>query len=392
MEHVVVSGAGLSGSRSVEELRRQGFTGRVTLLGAESHPPYDRPPLSKAMLTADDRPDISFQHDLGDVELLLGRRATGLRPGVLETDHGDLECDGLIVATGSDPVRLPGDGPQHALRTVDDARALRAALVPKARVVVVGASWIGAEVAGAALSHGCTVTCIEAGPAPLHLALGAETGARTVEWWDGIDLRLGTGVGSIDDGGITLADGTWVDADVVLVGVGVRPAVGWLEGSGVTLDRGVLVDEHLLAELPADHPWSGRLAVVGDASAWPSTRYGVRMRVEHWDDALSGPTTAVAALLGDATAVHDPVPYFWSDQLGHKLQYVGHHGSEDTLVRRDSDGFWGVGWVRPDGRLGAYLAVDKPRDMIQARKLIEAGTVVDPERLADPDTAIKDLV
>jgi NADPH-dependent 2,4-dienoyl-CoA reductase/sulfur reductase-like enzyme len=392
MERVVVSGAGLSGARAVEELRLQGYTGRITLVGAEQHLPYDRPPLSKRVLTAVDMPTVTLPQDLGDAELLLGRRATGLRPGVLETDAGDVECDALIVATGSDPVRLPGAGSQHALRTIEDAQALRAALVPGARIVIVGASWIGAEVAGSARELGCTVTCIEAGPAPLHIALGAEVGSRTLDWWEGIDLRLGTGVASIDDGGLTLSDGTWIDADHVLVGVGVRPAVGWLEGSGVTLDRGVLVDERLLAELPEGHPWSGRLAVVGDAAAWPSRRYGTRMRVEHWDDALHGPATAVAALLGSTEVFHDPVPYFWSDQLGHKLQYVGHHAAGDRQVHRDGDGFWGVGWLRGDGSLGAFLAVDKPRDMIQARKLIEAATPIDAARLADPGTAIKDLI
>jgi NADPH-dependent 2,4-dienoyl-CoA reductase/sulfur reductase-like enzyme len=392
MRSVVVVGAGLAGARTVEELRTRGFGGEVTLVGAEPWAPYDRPPLSKAVLLDEPAPDTTLGHDLTGAEVLLGRRATGLRPGAVETDAGDVAADAVVIATGADPVRLPGDGPQHALRTVDDARRLRGSLQPGARIAVVGASWIGAEVAGAARAAGCKVTCVELGEAPLHMALGVDVGARTVSWWDGIDLRLGVGVTSVDEGGLSLQDGSFLDADLVLVGIGVRAATGWLEGSGVPLDRGVLVDERLMVELPVDHPWAGRLAAVGDVAAWRSARYGARLRVQHWDDALHGPTTAAAALLGDTDVRHDPVPYFWSDQLGHRMQYVGHHADGDRQVVREGEDAWGVAWVRPDGTLAAFLSVDRPRDLAQARRLATTGVPVDPDRLADPGVALKDCI
>ncbi|HMA47977.1 MAG TPA: NAD(P)/FAD-dependent oxidoreductase, partial [Frankiaceae bacterium] len=238
MERVVVVGAGLAGARACEELRRQGYAGRLTLVGAEPHPPYDRPPLSKALLRGE-TDDTTLPVDLTGVQVLLGRRASGLRPGRLETDGGVLDWDGLVLATGAHPVRLPGDGPQRVLRTVDDARALRAALRPGARVAIVGAGWIGAEVATAAAGAGCAVTVVEAGPAPLAQALGEQVGAWSARWYEqaGVELRTGTGVAAVTGDGLALADGTWLAADVVLVGVGVRPATGWLEGSGLALDR-----------------------------------------------------------------------------------------------------------------------------------------------------------
>ena len=378
MQRVVVVGAGLAGARSVQELRAQGHTGEVVLLGAEPHLPYDRPPLSKGLLlgTAD---DSTLEGEL-DADVRLGVRATGLRSGAVETTGGDVAYDGLVLATGAVPRRL---GAGLTLRTVDDARALRARLVPGARAVIIGAGWIGAEVATAAARAGCATTILEGGGVPLGIALGPELGARTIPWYAelGIDLRLDAAVEAVQPDRVILAGGEQVAADLVVVGIGATPDTAWLEGSGLELDRGVLVDEHLAAS------WPGVVAA-GDCAAWWSRRFGTRLRVEHWDDALHAPTTAVTTLLG-GEAVHDPVPYFWSDQLGHRLQYAGHRDGADRVVVRDAEGSWSACWLR-DGRLVAVLAIDRPRDLLQGRRMIQAGATPDPDRLADAAVPLKE--
>ena len=239
---------GLSGARSCEALRAQGFTGRITLVGQEPDGPYDRPPLSKAVLLGS-RDDTKLATDLDvlDVDRRLGVAAMAVRVAdyLLQTTDGDIAYDGLVIATGATPIRLPGDGTQHTLRTIHDALQLREKLTPGSRVVIVGASWIGAEVATAALARGCDVTCIEAAATPVAASLGELVGARLLPLWGGVRVVLGAAVAQIGHGAVHLADGTDVPADVVVVGVGVRPETRWLTGSGLTLDRGVVVDEHL---------------------------------------------------------------------------------------------------------------------------------------------------
>ncbi|GGM64598.1 oxidoreductase [Thermopolyspora flexuosa] len=385
-------GAGLAGLRSVEALRARGFSGRITLIGEEPHRPYDRPPLSKAVLAGEaDSTVVDADLDALGVELRTGVVATGLREGVLLTSSGEVPYDGLVIATGAKPIRLPGDGPQHVLRTIDDALALRALLTPRTRVVVVGAGWIGAEVATAARRAGCEVTVVEAGPTPLAAALGPAVGAYTTSWYAEADVKLllEAKVESVDVGGVTLGDGTFVEADVVVTGVGVRPAVDWLEGSGVELGDGVLTDAHLRTTMPG-------VVAVGDCAAWWSRRFSRRLRVEHWDTALSAPEVAVASLLGEE-AVYDPVPYFWSEQFGRMVQYAGHHAGARMVPRGEpsADAKWSVCWLtgRPgEERLAAILTVDRPRDLVQGRRLIEGRHRVDPVRIADPDVTLRDCV
>lgn len=388
LEHVLVVGAGLAGAQACEQLRRQGFTGRITLIGAEEVPPYDRPPLTKDVL-AGTRDDTTLRTDFAalDVTLRLGVRATELRVAerVVVTDAGgrerqEIPYDGLVVATGADPVRLPGSGPQAVVRTLADARWLRERLRPGSTVALVGASWIGAEVATAALAAGCAVTCVEAGPSPLSAALGREVGSWTVPWWRDVDLHLDTSVRSVEPGGIVLGNGTTLSADLVVTGVGARSSVGWLEGSGLPLDRGLVVDEWLRA--------APGIVAVGDVAVWRSRRWDRHLRVEHWDDAADAPAVAVAALLNPGLAgvrPHDPVPYFWSDQFGHKLQYVGHHGPDDRLVRRAGDDAdrWTALWVDGEGTLTAAVACDRPRDLRDARLLLTQGASVDVDRVGD---------
>jgi 3-phenylpropionate/trans-cinnamate dioxygenase ferredoxin reductase component len=384
---VVVVGAGLAGWRVAEELRSRGFTGGVTLVGAETRGPYDRPPLSKKVLV-DPGIDPSLRADFEalDIDFRPGEEAVGVDMSgrVLATDRDKYPFDVLVAATGAVPVALPGPGRQRFLRTYDDALALRALLRPGLRLAIVGAGWIGAELATAAVSLGCAVTVVEAGPAPVAAALTAEVGSRLAPWYAeaGVDLRTGTAVSSVEDGGLTLADGSWLPADEVVTAVGVRPAVGWLGGSGVVVSDGVEVDPSLRASVTGVY-------AVGDCAGFESLRFARRLRIEHWDVALHAPSVVAAGIMGE-TAVYDPVPYFWSEQFGRMVQYVGYHGAADGFVWRGSPSgpSWAACWLR-DGRLVALLTVDRPRDSLQGRRVIEAATRVDASRLADPEIPVR---
>jgi 3-phenylpropionate/trans-cinnamate dioxygenase ferredoxin reductase subunit len=382
---VVVAGAGLAGLRTAAELRERGFTGQITLVGAETLPPYDRPPLSKKVLT--DGVDPSLQADFGalKVDFRPGEAATGMDAGALITDRGKYPYDHLVLATGAVPVALPGPGRQRFLRSYGDALALRDLLQAGLRLTIVGAGWIGAELATAAAARGCEVTVVEAGPAPLASAVGAPVGSQTSRWYAaaGVRLRTGAAVESVEPGGLALAGGDWIAADEIVTAVGVRPATGWLEGSGVWLENGVAVDAGLRASLPGVY-------AVGDCAAFQSRRFGRRLRFEHWDVALHAPEVVAANVLG-ADDAYDPVPYFWSEQFGRMMQYAGYHGdAEQLLWRGDPAGpAWAACWLAV-GRLIAILTVDRPRDLLQARRLIASAAPVDVGRLADPAVPVKD--
>jgi NADPH-dependent 2,4-dienoyl-CoA reductase/sulfur reductase-like enzyme len=407
---VLVVGAGLAGAHTALALREAGHRGSLTLLGAEQRPPYDRPPLSKAILTAAPPsgtdhavatssidPTLPIDLDALAVTCRFGEAATALdaHRHVVRTSAGaEIGYDGLVIATGASPVQLPrvqDRRPPRTLRTVDDALGVRGSLLRgsgdrgAARLVIVGAGWIGAEVATAARGAGMDVTVIEAAERPLAGALPASVTSRFAAWYKraGVRLLLGAPVAAAAGDGVQLADGEWLPAEEVLVAVGVRPATGWLGAvAGLTLlpDGGVPVDEGLRTELPGVY-------AVGDVAAYVSRRYGTRLRSEHWDNALRGPRVAAANLLG-GDETHDPVPYVWSEQFGHMVQYVGRHAASDRLIERDGDGDtgWTACWISDDPsepKLTAALVVDRPRDFTQARRLIDTGVPVDPARLAD---------
>jgi NADPH-dependent 2,4-dienoyl-CoA reductase/sulfur reductase-like enzyme len=394
---VVVAGAGMAGVQTAVALREQGFTGTVILIGAEPHQPYDRPPLSKAVLLGKAEGsafDLDFEA-LG-IELRLGCEVLGLRPGdhELDTEDGPVPYDVLVVATGAEPIRLPGaEGVPgvHLLRTLDDAERLRPVLARRHDIVVVGAGWIGAEFATAAREAGCAVTVVEAAERPLAGALPAEVAAPMAGWYAdaGAVLRTHARVERVEPGAVLLDDGTRLPADAVVVGIGARPATAWLAGSGVELGaHGEIVsDQHLRTSVPDVY-------AVGDCASFPSGRYGERLLVHHWDNALQGPRTVAVNIIGRASgetpAVYDPVPYFWSEQFGRFVQYAGHHAAADTaLWRGDPAGpAWTVCWLRGD-RLVALLAVGRPRDLAQGRRLIESGTSMNPVLLADPARPLK---
>ncbi|MFJ4889654.1 NAD(P)/FAD-dependent oxidoreductase [Streptomyces sp. NPDC088788] len=390
---VVVVGAGMAGVQTAVALREQGFTGTVTLIGAEPHQPYDRPPLSKAVLLGKAEGsafDVDFE--ALDIDLRLGLEALGVRAGdhELDTAGGPVPYDVLVVATGAEPIRLPGaEGVPgvHLLRTLDDADRLRPVLLQQHDIVVVGAGWIGAEFATAAREAGCAVTVVEAADRPLAAVLPAEVAGPMAAWYadSGATLRTHTRVERVEPGAVVLDDGTRVPAGAVVVGIGARPATGWIAASGITLgaDREILADDHLRTSLPDVY-------AVGDCASFPSGRYEDRLLVHHWDNALQGPRTVAANIVGETPAAYDPVPYFWSEQFGRFVQYVGHHTPHDTLVwRGDPAGTaWSVCWLR-ETRLVALLAVGRPRDLAQGRRLIEAGARMDPLLLADPSRPLK---
>ncbi|HEX5016407.1 MAG TPA: FAD-dependent oxidoreductase [Actinomycetes bacterium] len=377
MQRIVIVGAGLAGFEAARALRTQGFSGELIMLGAEKEPPYDRPPLSKDVLAWR---DVSLHFDLSviaDLQVHLSTPATGIEPGVVLANGSRFECDGIVLAVGADPIALPGT---RTLRTLDDAQALRDSLEMGAEIVIIGAGWIGAEVAFAAAEQGCAVTVYEAADTPLSAALPADLAMRTVQWYEqlGIDLRLGERVD----------DTSALTADVVLAGLGARPATQFLEGSDIERrpeDGAVVVDAYLRSSMPG-------VVAAGDCAAWWSGRYGKQMRVEHWDTALHAPEVAASSLLGSDGEPYDPVPYFWSDQFGHTIQYLGHRSDTDRRVDRSDGADWAVGWFA-DGENGpqltAFTVVDRPRDFSQARKLMTARTPVDPEKFADPDVPVK---
>ncbi|MEU9718641.1 FAD-dependent oxidoreductase [Streptomyces sp. NPDC047976] len=384
----------MAGVQTAVALREQGYGGPVTLLGAEPHQPYDRPPLSKAVLLGKAE-DSAFEVDFEGlcIDLRLGVEVTGLRAGAREvdTEAGPVPYEVLVLATGAVPLTLPGtEGVPgvHLLRTLDDAARLRPVLAAAPEAVVVGAGWIGAEFATAAREAGCAVTVVEAADRVLAGALPAEVTEPMARWYAeaGATLLTGAKVAGITEGRVLLADGRELPAGAVVVGIGARPATGWLAGSGVELgaDGSVTADAYLRTSLPGVY-------AVGDCSSFPSARYGARLLVHHWDNALQGPRAVAANVLaGEPVQVYDPVPYFWSEQFGRFVQYAGHHDGADTLLWRGdpADATWSVCWLR-GGALAAVLAVGRPRDLAQGRKLIETGVPVDPAKVADPAVPLK---
>lgn len=395
--HVVVVGASLAGFRAAEALRTQGFDGALALVGEEAHQPYDRPPLSKQVLTGDwdvDRivlPSAAPTDDGSDpFDWRLGERAVGLDLGAREVElaSGDrLGYDGLVIATGCRPRTIGGEdlAGVHVLRTLDDALALRADLERgPSRVAVIGAGFIGSEVAASCRARGLAVTVIEALPVPLERALGAEMGALVGELHreHEVDLRLGVGVDGLTsssggaDGagrvtGVRLADGTTVDAEVVVVGIGVIPNTGWLEGSGLTLDNGVVCDATTLA--------APGVVAAGDVARWPNARFGGEvMRVEHWDNAIEMAQAAAARLLAasdEAALPYEPVPWFWSDLYDRKIQLAGRSGPDDEVqvVTGDVAERRFVALYGRAGRLVGALGWNRPRHIIPWRQRLAEG-------------------
>jgi NADPH-dependent 2,4-dienoyl-CoA reductase/sulfur reductase-like enzyme len=389
LEHVVIVGASLAGLRAAETLRQEGFTGEITLIGDEVHRPYDRPPLSKKLLGGEWEPDRIALRKPDDLDGLglewrLGVRATGLDLGrrVVAVDGGgSVRFDGLVIATGASPRRLPGqadlDG-VHTLRTLDDALALRAELSETPRsVVVIGAGFVGLEVAATARQLGHDVTVLEGAAAPLIRGLGATMGeaVAAVHGDHGVVVRCGVQVAGLegdDTGrvvGVRLGDGELVPADVVLVGIGVAPNTAWLEGSGLTVRDGVVCDSTLSTGVPGVY-------AAGDVVRWRNDLLDAEVRIEHWTNAaeqgaVAGRNLFTMATRGEA-APYAAVPFFWSDQFEARIQFLGRAepGDEVRIIAGDPAARQFAALYGRGGRLTAALGVSMPRLVMPFRKLL----------------------
>ena len=390
---IAVVGASTAGLAAVGALRRRGFDGRLVLIGDETHRPYDRPPLTKQFLSGDWEVDRLALPGADDPDLhaewLLGTRAVGLdvttRTIKVEaadgTAHDPIIADGIVLACGASPRRLPGtDGVSgvHTLRTIDDATALRSDFADgPTRLVVVGAGFIGAEAAATARGLGLDVTIIEPLEAPLARVLGAEVGAVFADLHReaGVDVRLGVGVDRVEADGngrvrrVVLDDGTVIDANVVVVGIGVIPNTQWLDGSGLTIDNGVVCDASCTA--------ASGIVACGDIARWPNPVFdGEMMRIEHWDHAFAQAEHAAGALLDGATATpFATVPWFWSDQYDRKVQLAGRVRADDevTIVGGSLAERRFVALYGRAGRLVGVLGMNRPRHVIQLRPKIAEG-------------------
>jgi len=398
----VIIGASLAGAKAAETLREEGFDGRITLIGEEPVRPYERPPLSKEYLQGKAEADVAFVHDPAyydkhDIDLRLSTTVRGLEPDgrevVLESGER-LGYDAVLLATGARPRRLAVPGADlagvHYLRTMADAERLRAAIIGANRVVVIGAGWIGCEVAASARQLGADVAVVELGRLPLERVLGPELGAfyRDVHADQGVKLHFGTGIEALRGGDrveqVRLTDGTALAADVVLAGVGVAPRVELAEAAGLDLDNGVVTDEYLAASA------AGVFAAGDVASAWHPL-FARRIRLEHWSSALNQGPAAARNMLGRRTP-YEQIPYFYSDQYDVGMEYSGYAPGWDQVVfRGDPAGREFIAFWLKDGRVVAGMNVNVWDVAESIAALVAAGGQVDLSRLLDPDVELATL-
>jgi 3-phenylpropionate/trans-cinnamate dioxygenase ferredoxin reductase subunit len=400
-ERMVIVGGGMAGAKAAEGARAEGFEGELVLVGEEGGVPYDRPPLSKDFLRGEASRESTFVHpesfysDHG-IELRSWTRAIELRPAERElvlANGEPLPFTKLLLATGAEPRRLPIEGAElegvRYLRSVEDSEAIRDRIGSGMRLVVVGAGWIGSEVAASARQLGAEVTLVDPLDVPLQRVLGDRVGGfyRDVHAQHGVDLRLGTGVEAFEGTGaverVRLSGGELVECELVVVGVGVAPRTELAEAAGLELDNGIVVDERLESSAPG-------IFAAGDVAAHTHPRFG-RLRVEHWANALNQGLAAGRAMAGAAEA-YDRVPYFFSDQYDVGMEYSGYASPDDELVLRGdpADGEFIAFWLRDDRLMaGMNVNVWDVTDPIQA--LIRSGEPVDRARLADPGSPLEEM-
>jgi 3-phenylpropionate/trans-cinnamate dioxygenase ferredoxin reductase subunit len=401
-DQFVIAGASLAGGRAAEALRQEGFDGRIILVGAEPERPYERPPLSKDVLRGEAPSDKVYlrppeYYAEQQIELRLNTRAERLLPAektILLAGGERLPYDKLLIATGASVRRLniPGiDLPGiHYLRAIQEAAAIGAELRKAGRVVVVGAGFIGAEVAASARMVGCEVVVLEVLPVPLQRVLGDEVGRIYAEIHRerGVDLRLGEGIAAFRGAGrveqVVTSSGVAIDCDVAVVGVGVQPEVGWLADSGLALENGVVVDEFAETSVPG-------IFAAGDVANWWHPVLGERLRVEHYENAQNQGIAAAKSMLGRREP-YAPVPYFWSDQYDLTLQYVGHaSGRDEVIFRGDVASRKFLAFYLREGKLRAALGINRLRDVRAAQRLIRDQVPVTPAQLIDEQVDLRQL-
>ena len=407
---IVIAGGGIAGASAAETLRREGYGGPISLIGAEALPPYERPPLSKEFLLGHEPEGKLFPRTEGEyatqgITLRLGERATALDAAgrtVALASGETIPYERLLIVTGSEPRMLAVAGATlpgvRVLRTLAQARALAVEIHDAAagggRVVIAGAGFIGMEVAACCRQLGAEVTVVEPLGAPMERAVGPEIGAMLAEYHRarGVELRLGEGVAAFEGEGrvaaVVTSIGERIPCALALVAVGVRPADDWLGASGLALEDGVAVNERCETELEGVY-------AAGDVASWPYTPPGgalptERVRIEHWDNALRQAEIAARNLLG-SSAAYAPVPYFWSDQYALKLQMVGYARRWDRLITRGmlEDGTL-VAFYLVGERIAMALAVNRPRELVPLKRLV--GTAPDPTQLADPAVELRALL
>jgi len=402
-----IIGASLAGAKTAEALREQGFDGNVILFGAETHLPYERPPLSKGYLKGTEGRDSFVVHpkewyEEQNIELRLSTEVTGMDASahrLTTADGREVAYDRLLIATGSTPRRLsmPGADASNVryLRTVDDSEALRAAIDQEARVVIVGAGWIGLEVAAAASEAGASVTVIESLDLPLLRVLGPEmaTVFADLHREHGVDLRLGAALSEIrTEAGLAtsavLGDGSDVPATLMVVGIGITPNTALAEAAGLEVDNGIVVDEALRSSDPD-------VFAAGDVANAQHPLLGRRIRVEHWANALNQPAVAAKAMRGEP-ASFDLLPYFYTDQYDLGMEYVGYVGPGDdthVVVRGDAAGREFVAfWLDRQDRVQAGMNVNVWDVVDDVKALITANRPVDVAALTDPDVPFADAL
>ena len=400
---IVVVGAGQAGGWTARTLRDEGFEGRIVVVGEEELPPHERPPLSKEVLTGDAEPSACLlwpPEALAEsgIELLPGRRAVAIDPEArrLELDGGEsIGWSRLMLATGARARTLdvPGAGLDgvFTLRTVADSEAIRARIGAGARVAVVGGGWIGLEVAAACRRRGAEATVLEAADRVCARALapGMSAWVADLHRRNGVDIRLGAAVAGFEGAAgverVRLGDGGAVDCDLVVVGVGAAPATELAEAAGLEVDDGIVVDETGRTSGPG-------IFAAGDATNHPNALLGRRVRLESWENAQNQAIAAAKAMLGKPEPYAE-IPWFWSDQYDANIQLAGLPLAWDRVaVRGDPDAGAFVEFYLEGGRLRGAAAVNNPRDLRFARRMMAAGGTYDPEALADPGVGLQKLL
>lgn len=376
---IVIVGGGLAAARTAEQLRRSEYTGPVTIVSDEDHLPYDRPPLSKEVLRAE-TDDVTLKpaefYEENNITVRLGNGARSLDTAaqtVTLADGSELGYDELIIATGLVPKRIPSFPDLagiHVLRNYDESVALRQEAGSARRAVVVGAGFIGCEVAASLRKLGVEVALVEPQPTPLAAVLGEQIGelVARVHRAEGVDVRCGVGVAEVRGADrvekVVLGDGTELDADLVVVGIGSHPAIEWLEGSGIKLDNGVVCDDHGRASAP--HVWA-----IGDVASWRHN-LGHQVRVEHWSNVADQARVLVPTMLGQEPPTAVSVPYFWSDQYDVKIQCLGEPEAGDVVHIVEDDGRKFLAYYERDGVVAGVVGGGMPGKVMKARAKIAA--------------------
>ncbi|KUI33442.1 pyridine nucleotide-disulfide oxidoreductase [Mycobacterium sp. GA-2829] len=380
---IVIVGGGLAAARTAEQLRRSNYSGPVTIVSDEDHLPYDRPPLSKEVLRAE-TDDVTLKpaefYSENDITVLLGAGAAGLdttAQKITLTDGREIGYDELVIATGLVPKRIPSFPDLagiHVLRNFDESLKLRQEAGSARRAVVIGAGFIGCEVAASMRKLGVDVVLVEPQPAPLASVLGAQIGELVARLHraEGVDVRCGVGVSEVRGEDkvrtVVLSDGSEVEADIVVVGIGSRPGTDWLDGSGITLDNGVVCDSQGRSSAP--HVWA-----IGDVASWLDT-VGNQVRVEHWSNVADQARVLVPAMLGQDIPAVVSVPYFWSDQYDVKIQCLGEPEADDTVHIVEDDGRKFLAYYERDGVVAGVVGGGMPGKVMKTRNKIANGAPI----------------